>query len=248
MQVEGLPPAFGFTNGVRTVQEAASTPALAEWVKAGYPLGNHTWSHMNLNEHTAEEFEADLMKNEPVLEKAAPGSDWKWLRYPFLAEGGTAEKRAVVRAFLKTHGYRVAAVTMSFGDYAYNAPYARCLAKGDTARVRELEKAYLAAADASIEYDRSMANSLFGHDIPYVLLMHVGAFDARMLPRLIALYKSRKFSFVTLQQAEAHPFYSNDLDMNLPGDIDTLEAAMRARSLPLPPSPRPTLSLDSLCQ
>jgi len=31
--------------------------------------------------------------------------------------------------------------------------------------------------------------------------MHIGAFDAHMLPRLIALYKQAGFRFVTLPQA-----------------------------------------------
>jgi hypothetical protein len=30
-----------------------------------------------------------------------------------------------------------------------------------------------------------MSEQLYNRDIPYVLLMHIGAFDARMLPRLL---------------------------------------------------------------
>ena len=48
--------------------------------------------------------------------------------------------------------HKVAAVTMSFGDYQWNEPYARCRAKGDDAAVRSLESSYLEGADDSIRY------------------------------------------------------------------------------------------------
>jgi peptidoglycan/xylan/chitin deacetylase (PgdA/CDA1 family) len=252
MKKAGLPPAYGFVNGVRTEQEPASTAALRMWRDAGLPLGNHTWSHMNLNQHTVEEFSADTLKNEPLLREYMredmKGEDWHWLRYPNLAEGDTPEKKDKTRAFLAAHGYRIAGVTMSFGDYAWNDPYARCVARGDTAAIASLEKSYLAAADASVDYTRAMAKALFGHDIPYVLLMHVGGLDAKMLPRLLALYKQRGFTFVTLQQAEADPFYRNDLDLSLPGSPDTLEGAMYARNLPLPPHTKFPAELETMCR
>jgi hypothetical protein len=93
-----------------------------------------------------------------------------------------------------------------------------------------------------------MSKALYGHDIPYVLLMHVGAFDARMLPRLLALYRERGFSFVTLEEAESAPFYKDAVDLSLPSSADSLEAAMTARGLPLPPAPSPGLDLDKLCR
>jgi peptidoglycan/xylan/chitin deacetylase (PgdA/CDA1 family) len=175
-------------------------------------------------------------------------ADWRWLRYPYLAEGDTAATRAAGRRFLADRGYKVATVTMGFGDYLYNEPYARCVAKKDSAAIARLESSYLAAADAAIVYSRSLSKALYGHDIPYVLLMHVGAFDARMLPRLLALYRERGFRFVTLEEAESAPFYRSAIDPGLPSSPDSLEAAMTARGLPLPPAPGPNLDLDALCR
>ncbi|WP_040669766.1 polysaccharide deacetylase family protein [Rhodanobacter fulvus] len=248
MQQAKLPPAYGFVNGIQTQNEPASTPVLQLWRDAGLPLGNHTWSHMNLNTNPLADWEQDVTRNEPMLRKYMGSADWRWLRYPYLAEGDTAQKRSAERRFLAGRGYKIANVTMSFSDYLYNEPYARCVAKKDNAAIARLETSYLAAADAAIVYSRSMSKALYGHDIPYVLLMHVGAFDARMLPRLLALYRERGFNFVTLEQAESAPFYKNDLDLSLPSSPDSLEAAMAARGLPLPPAPSPGLDLDKLCR
>jgi peptidoglycan/xylan/chitin deacetylase (PgdA/CDA1 family) len=243
-----LPPVYGFVNGILTEQEPLSTPMLKEWRDAGFQLGNHTWSHVNLNQHSLAEWEADTLKNEALLKSYMGSEDWHWLRYPNLAEGDTPEKREGARKFLAEHGYKIAGVTMSFGDYLYNGPYARCVAKNDAASIAKLEKSYLTAADATIDYTRAMSKALYGRDIPYVLLMHVGALDARMLPRLLKLYRNKGFRFISLQEAEKDPFYKNDLDLSLPPVPDTLEEAMRARNLVLPARPQPTVDLNAICQ
>jgi peptidoglycan-N-acetylglucosamine deacetylase len=248
MKAAHMPPVYGFVNGIAIEREPASAPMLKDWRDAGLILGNHTWSHMNLNTSSLADWEADLLKNEPVLEKYAANSDWHWVRYPYLAEGDTPDKRAESRKFLAAHGYRIAAVTMSFGDYMWNEPYARCVAKNNTAAIAQLETSYLDAASSDADFRRAMAKALYGHDIPYVLLMHVGAFDARMLPRLLDLYRSKGFAFISLKDAENDPFYAGSIDPSLPDPPDSLEGAMNARGLPFPPRPKPVLDLNSLCR
>jgi peptidoglycan-N-acetylglucosamine deacetylase len=248
MRDEHMPPAYGFVNASQMASEPLSGPMLKEWREAGLPLGNHTWSHMNLNQHSASEWEADVLKNEPLLKSYMKDGDWHWLRYPYLAEGDTPEKRQEARAFLESHGYRIAGVTMSFNDYLFNEPYARCVEKKDTAAIAQLEESYLKAAEETIDYTRSMSKTLFGSDIPYVLLMHVGAFDARMLPRLLRLYRDKGFTFVTLEQAQQDPFYKSDMSLSSAETPDSLEGAMRARNLQPPPRPMPTMNLDAICR
>jgi len=248
MKAAKMPPAYGFVNGVRVSEEPASLEGLRIWEQAGLPVGNHTWSHMNLNQHTAADWEADFERNEATLTQFAGGLDTHWVRFPYLAEGDSNAKREEIRAFLAKRHYRIAAVTMSFEDYAYNAPYARCVAKKDSAGIHELEEAYLAAADREITHRRQLAQAVFARDIPYVLLMHVGALDARMLPRLLDLYRQRGFSFITLEQAEADPFYRNDLDLTLPGWPDSLEGAAQKQHVSLPSVPKPTFDPDKVCQ
>ena len=224
-----MPPIYGFINGIAVEQHPGDVAALKAWRDAGNPLGNHTWSHINLNQNSLLDFEANTTKNEALLNELMQGADWHWFRFPYLAEGDTQEKKAGVRAFLLLRGYKVAGVTMSFGDYSWNDPYARCVAKGDKDAIAMLESSYLAAADDSIRHYRQLSQTLYGRDIPYVLLMHVGAFDARMLPRLLELYRSRDFAFVTLQQAESDDFYRQDTDLNLPPGPDMLEGVAAER-------------------
>jgi len=243
-----LPPIYGFVNGKWTETEPDDIAVLRAWHDAGNPLGNHTWSHMNLNQNKLEDFEAEITHNEPLLSSLMKNEDWHWLRFPFLAEGDTPEKKNGIRAFLAQHGYRIAGVTMSFGDYLWNEPYARCKMKSDEKSVAVLENTYLQAAKDTTDYSREMSHRLYNRDIPYVLLMHIGAFDAEMLPQLLEVYRQKGFRFVTLKQAEKDQFYENDVKPELPSSPDSLEQAMAARGLALPLHPSPNPAPDSLCR
>lgn len=241
-------PVHGFINGVQTEREPDSAEVLKIWRDAGHPLGNHGWAHLNLAQIDVATFEAELTRNEPLLKSLAAGSEWRWFRFPFLSEGDTPEKRAAVRELLKARGYHIASVTMSFGDYAWNEPYARCLARGDQKAIADLELSFLKAAELSLAHSRALSATLYGQDIPYVLLMHLGAFDARMAPRLLALYRSRGVSFVSLEEAQAHPFYAADLAASPAPAPVTLETAMRTGDLPIPPLSLNLAALDGVCR
>lgn len=240
--------AHGFVNGVQVEREPASERALDLWREAGHPLANHTWSHPNLDTVGAEAFEADIARNEPALQARMDGADWKWFRYPFLAEGQAPGTRARVRRYLAAQGYRVASVTLSFDDWAFNDPFARCSAQGDAAAIADLERRYLDWARLSLAYSRNLSQILYGRDIPYVLLMHAGAFDARMLPRLLADYRAAGVRFVSLETAERDPFYRADREVLASDRPATLEAEMTHRGLPLPPRPWRAAELEGVCR
>ena len=243
-----VPDVYGFVNAADLEKNPSDIAVLKAWRAAGFPLGNHGWSHMNLNQHTAQEWEADVLRDEATLAPPMKDEDWHWFRYPFLAEGDTEEKRQATRRFFLQHGYRIADVTMSFGDYRWTEPYARCKAKGDAQAIETLKRTYLEAADKSVDYYRELSQRLYGRDIPYVLLMHIGALDAEMLPRLLDLYKSRGFRFVTLQQAESDDFYRTSTDLSLPPAPDMLEGVAGARHMPAPTPPQLSVEPESLCK
>ena len=248
LQDAHVPPIYGFVNGVRIEEHPGDEAVLKAWREAGNRLGNHGWSHMNLNQRPLEEVQPDVTRNEAVLKRWMDDNDWHWFRYPYLAEGDTAAKKGDFRVFLSQHGYKIAAVTMSFGDHLWNEPYARCKAKANTAAITSLEDSYLAAADKSADYYRGLSQTLYGRDIPYVLLMHIGALDAEMLPRLLSLYRAKGFEFVTLEEAERDEFYRQSTDLRSPPGPDMLEGVMAERHLPLPARPTPAVQLDSLCR
>jgi peptidoglycan-N-acetylglucosamine deacetylase len=229
--VDAQVPAAGFVNGAPIEQDMPSEGVLADWTAAGLQLGNHSWSHASVDETILDAYRAEIERNEPLLQRHYPNGDWRWFRYPYLHEGKDEAKRAGVRALLAERGYRIAAVTMNFDDWAFNDAWLRCAERGDTARMAKLERDFLAAGRAAARQSRRMARRLYRRDIPYVLLMHLGTIQARLFPRLLADYRTLGFRFVTLADAQRDPVYAHDNDPRLPPGPAGLEAQMEARGL-----------------
>jgi len=209
-------PVIGFVNGIGVEQHPETIQALREWRAARFVLGNHTWSHPSLSKLTLAQFEDELTKNEPLLAPLDGNTDWRWFRYPFLDEGKDEAQNVAARKILAKHGYRIADVTTGWGDWAFTGAWARCHAAGNTAAVAELERMYMEAARESIPEARETAHALYGRDIPYVLLMHVSAMSAHMMPQVIRMYRDAGFRFVSIAQAESDPVYRADVDLSLP--------------------------------
>lgn len=240
-------PAYGFVNAHWVADQPATLSVLEAWRAAGLPLGNHTWSHQHLSQMTIPQLEQEVARDEPVLRQLAGGTDWHWLRYPFLDEGKDAAQRQAERDVLARRGYKIADVTMDFGDWQWTAPYARCRAAHDEASIARLKQMYLAAAREAIPYYRGLSQRLLGRDIPYVILLHESAFEARMLPQLIGIFRSAGFRFVSLPVAESDPYYASRVHPELPARPAGLENLARARGVALPPRTDYGAQLAAIC-
>ena len=248
LQREKLPAIYGFINGGRGADDPSSLSVLQAWREARQPLGNHTWAHLDLNQETSEEFGAEVLRNEPLLQRLMGNGDWHWLRYPFLHEGDTVEKRRAVRSWLGAHGYKIAEVSMDFEDYLWNEPYSRCVAMHDEASIAKLHDSYLAVADQYYGVFRELSRLVYGRDVKYVLLMHVGAFDARMLPELLKLYRAKGVKFISLADAMADPAYRDDPDIGEPSGGAFLELMMQKNKLKFPANTKPYKELEAMCR
>jgi peptidoglycan/xylan/chitin deacetylase (PgdA/CDA1 family) len=236
LAAQHAPPVYGFVNAKALSDDPGSAEVLKMWRAAGQPLGNHTVSHMDLNANTAEAFELEIVGDEPTLRRYMDEGDWRWLRFPYLREGDTPEKQRAVARFLAERHYRVAEVTISFDDYAYNDPYARCVAKDDRPAIAWMKESWLRRARASLSSSQEAARLAFGRDIPHVMLLHIGAFDAVMMKALLELLAERRFELVTLPQAEADPAYTGAPKVALPSGATLQGRALAARGITPPPA------------
>ena len=253
LKQEKMPPVYGFVNGKKVANYPFQMRVLEDWVKAGEPLGSHTWRHSNLEKESADAFIADIANDEPILRRVDRKGDWHWFRFPFLNEGETLEKRQAVRDWLTAHGYRIAEVTIDFEDYMWNDPYARCMVKQKTGtdeqeNIAWLEQSYLDTASQFTQMFRTLSEKIYGHEIPYVLLLHCGAFDAKMLPRLIAQFRGEGFIFVTLPQAESDPAYSTDPHIGYPSGGTLEELMTKVKEINFPDNTKPYKKIDEMCR
>jgi len=244
----GVAEVYGFVNGYQLAREPGSEAALSAWTAAGYPLGNHTWSHQNLNRISAGEFDSEVGRNEETLRRFGGGELRKWLRYPYLAEGNDPAKRDSARAVLARRGYRIAAVTMDYSDWQWNDAFVRCLVPGRESELAALDSAYLVNVRETADRSRALSRALYGRDVPYVLLTHIGMMEARMMPRVLEAYRQAGFRFTTLEAAQRDSIYRRDMDPSLPAGPPSLEARARQRGLPVTPRTNRTEMLAAVCR
>jgi peptidoglycan/xylan/chitin deacetylase (PgdA/CDA1 family) len=246
-----IAPSYGFINAKKLESNPDGALALRIWVEGGHPLANHTYTHIDLTKNSVEDFQREVLHNEPALELLMPPEalrgkyDWRWFRYPYLHEGDTLEKRRAVRAFLATHRYKIAQTTLDFGDYYWNGAYGRCLEKKDEDGKRWLRESYIAAATDHTKMQVELSRQVFGRDIHHVMLLHLGAFSSHILPDLFDVLKKQNFEIVTLEAAQADPVYQMDPDVAHPRGGTHTELFMQAKNIAWPAN-SPTLPEDRL--
>jgi peptidoglycan/xylan/chitin deacetylase (PgdA/CDA1 family) len=245
-----VPPVYGFINAKKLEGSADGAEALKLWA-ATEPVGNHTYAHMDLEQNTAEAFEREIAEDEPALEslKGDAKDSWHLFRYPYLHEGDTVEKRHVIRAYLKAHGYRIAQVTLDWEDYLWNTAYARCAAKNDSKSIDWLRSSYLNTASEFLDLGRAQAKLIYGHEINYVLLMHLGAFSSTILPEALDLLNKKGFKLVTLEEAESDAAYDGDPDVGLNDAGTLLDQWMQVKQIKYPDhAEKPYKEIESVCR
>jgi peptidoglycan/xylan/chitin deacetylase (PgdA/CDA1 family) len=243
-----VPPVYGFVNAKKLEGNADAAEALKLWA-AAEPVGNHTYAHIDLEKNTAEAFEREIEQNEPALELLSAADNWHWLRYPYLREGDTVEKRRAVRAYLKAHGYRIAQVTLDWEDYLWNTAYARCVEKNDAKSMAWLRSSYLSTASEFLDLGRAQAKLIYGREINHVLLLHLGAFSSTILPDALDLLKKKGFKLVTLEEAQGDAAYEDDPDAALHDAGTLLDQWMQVKQIKYPEhAEKPYKEIESVCR
>ncbi len=235
-----IAPSYGFINANKLERNPDGALALRIWVDGGHPLANHTYNHLDLTRNSVEDFQREILRNEPALELLMPadgklaGHDWRWFRYPFLHEGDTLEKRRAVRAFLANNGYRIAQTTLDWEDYLWNSAHARCWMKKDEVSIKWLHDSYISAAREFIRFQVANSRAVFGRDINHVMLLHLGSFSSHILPDLFEVLEEENFEIVTLEEAQQDAAYDYDPDFAEPRGGTLVELGMQAKGVAWP--------------
>jgi len=196
--------AAGFVTG-RFVDSAFGNEVVQSWSDAGHLIGNHTYSHLNSSDEDAETIKADILKNDALLSKYSTYE--KIFRFPFLAEGGSVEKIADYRAFMKEHGFQNAAVTLSTMDWYTTDRLEKKLREDDKLDLEPYRKYYVTAVVTLAAHFHSLAERVGYTDIPHSMLMHHNILNALFLDDVLAALKKEGWSLVDAKEAFEHSLY-----------------------------------------
>jgi peptidoglycan/xylan/chitin deacetylase (PgdA/CDA1 family) len=238
-------PATGFVVGAKLEgpERPARTALLEAWLKAGKPLGNHTYDHSSLNKTPLADYIADVQMDDEILRPlmAAHHEKPRWFRHPYLETGATAEVQHGFEAWLKAHGYRVAPVTLENADWMFAYPYDEAVLKGDRAEAERIRLEYVDYTAKCVVWYREAALELLGRRPALVFLLHGSRINADSIDDLAYILRHNGLRPASLERAMRDAAYALPDDQPEEAGDEWLARWSRAlkRNLPWGAFPQP---------
>ncbi len=203
---------------------------LESWDQAGHLLGNHSYSHFNLNraDDDAGEFELELSRTDKLL--APYRNRVKWFRFPFLKAGESAAERDAVRTVLRRHGYRHGYVTVDASDWAINDRLVARLKRDPKADLTPYREFYLEHMWARAQYYSALAQKLEGRPVKQTLLLHHSLLNALLLDDLIRHFESKGWKLTDASAVYEDPIFSEEPQV-VPAGESIIWSMARAKKL-----------------
>jgi peptidoglycan/xylan/chitin deacetylase (PgdA/CDA1 family) len=182
---------------------------LSTWLDSDLELGNHSYSHFDLNETPLERYQADVIRGEAVTGRLLKqrGKRLKYFRHPFLHAGKDLKTKTAFDRFLVDRGYRVAPVTIDNQEWVFAEVYAIARERGDKATAERVGAAYITYMEEVFDFFERRSVEVVGYEIKQVLLLHANPLNADYFDELVAMMKRRGYAFITLDQALKDPAY-----------------------------------------
>ena len=183
--------------------------ALRMWLDYGFELGNHTFSHMSLNQAGLKAWEDDIVQGESVtrLLLAEHKMKLRYFRHPYLDTGRDLQTRRQAEAFLVDRGYRIVPVTLDAWDWMYAGVYEDARKRGDTALQKQLADSYLSYSDDVFAYSEQLAKQTIGYEPKQILLLHANQLEADHIGELLEVMRKRGYRFIALEDALSDQAY-----------------------------------------
>ncbi|KRG41589.1 polysaccharide deacetylase [Stenotrophomonas pictorum JCM 9942] len=199
--------AMAFPSLART-GEGQGLALIRQWAEAGHAIGNHTASHRSLSlpSITLAGFIADVDRTDAVF--GSYPNRVPLLRFPYLKEGNSVERRDGMRAWMQAHGYRAAPVSIDASDGYYDQVYAAHIAKGDTDRASRVKRAYIQHLLDRASYYEALAVTTLGRSPAHVLRLHTNQINADALGEIVAAFRARDWTLVNPCIAFDDPLYA----------------------------------------
>ena len=187
-------PATGFV--VAGTIEKNQWDLLNAFAEAGLEVGNHTYSHPNLNRTATHRYIKDIDKADKVLKPIL--TQPKFFRYPYLAEGRGAKKEQVIE-FLHQKGYVVAPVTIDSKDFRFNDRLFSIYWRNRPKHIPRLKRQYLNYIWRQTQRAEKISKQK-GRPIREILLIHANLINAHAMGDIIDMYQKRGYKIVPLRE------------------------------------------------
>jgi peptidoglycan/xylan/chitin deacetylase (PgdA/CDA1 family) len=193
---------------VKYVQKGDNMRLLRQWDERGHLIGNHTYSHPEYPDEGFAEFSREVLRAEEVL-KQLPRFK-KFFRFPFLKEGSTPRQRDLMRAFLRSHGYRNGHVTIDASDWYVDQRLRARLEKNPHAALSPYRDFYLSHIRERALYYDDLARRVLGRTIKHTLLVHHNVLNGLFLEDLLGMFEREGWELTGAEHAYADPVFNSE--------------------------------------
>ena len=245
-------PAVGFVNESKLYTtnglDSTRVALLAAWLAAGHELGNHTFAHRSANTTPIDEYLDGIARGEvvtrPLAERA--GRPLRYFRHPFLQTGRSLSYRRGVERFLTARGYTIAPVTVDNQEWVYARAYVVARQRGDSALTSRVVADYLRHVDTVVAYSAGFSRTLFGREIPLVLLLHANELNADYLDTVLGRLRAKGYRFATLETVLKDSAYRSADTYVGPAGMSWLIRWAFTRGVRIPNEPREEAYVQAL--
>lgn len=189
-------PATGFV--IAGEISANNWQMLHKFREAGLGLGNHTFSHANLNRMNSDNYIQEIETADKIL--APVLTEPKYFRYPYLAMSEGA-KKAKVLDYLAAKNYQIAPITIDSRDFVFNQLLLAVQQQERRNFLNVLRPCYLNFIWQQTLKAEEHSRLVHKPDQAQILLIHANLLNAYVLPDIINLYKQNGYTFISLTEA-----------------------------------------------
>lgn len=157
-----------------------------------------------------QKYEEDIINGEPLVKKLMEdaGKHMKYYRHPFLYTGKTVEQKDSLDKFLKERGYIIAPVTLDNSDWMFAACYLRAVKDNNTTLQDSIVSSYVNYMEMMTDFFEGISQDFLGRQIPQVLLVHANMLNADHFDKIINMFRSKGYEFISLDEAMTDAAYS----------------------------------------
>jgi peptidoglycan/xylan/chitin deacetylase (PgdA/CDA1 family) len=210
-------PAIGYVNESKLYRNGRLDPdrvnLLESWLKAGYELGNHTYSHMNYHKTSYRKYTTDILRGEEVTRRLVDryDSELKFFRHPYLRSGENKSRSDSLENFLQINGYIPAPVSIDNDDYLFAKAYHDASLRNDSVMMEKIGHSFIDYMEKKLLYFEHSSMALFGRNISHILLLHASQLNADFLDELLSIYVRHGYRFISQGEALADPVYQEEI-------------------------------------
>jgi peptidoglycan/xylan/chitin deacetylase (PgdA/CDA1 family) len=208
-------PAIGFVNEIGLLIDNEindkRVDLLRLWLAAGMDLGNHSYSHPDLHQVSAAEFNENVVRGHMITKKllAERGRVPEYFRHPYLHTGRSLEIQENVESFLHEQGYKVAPVTIDNSEWIFARAYDLAILDSDLELAERVGREYIDYMMKMLSFYEDQSRQLFERNISHVLLLHANLLNSVWFGSLADKMFEEGYTFVSLSKALEDPAYES---------------------------------------